>query len=453
MACTLRAMALFLLLFLPGCIVGPDFRRPKVVEFQPHFLESHPDESIEDIALATWWTNFGDPILDELICQACVQNPSLREAYYRIVEARAQVGVARSGFLPKLDGNASHSFQQASVNASQFGGGLTNRSDIYTTGFDSTWEIDLFGKIRRSLESSCAQMRALDQAYRYVKITLLADIATSYVDYRVIQQRIEIAERNLSAQRQTLDTVERRHQSGLVGPLDVAQAESNVHTTAASIPPLREELRITRNRISTLIGCTPYDGLSGFLDIGPIPMPAGGMAVGMPCQLLTRRPDIRQAEFEVATASAEIGVAMADLYPQLTILGDIGVSSRPFSELFSENSMSFSIGPSLRWKILHFGRIMQNVDAKRAALSGRIAAYQQSVLHAVEEVENGLVSYHEQANREVALRKAVEATARSVEFSRARYDSGLISFQPFWIRNEPACKAKQNLRKRSVPCH
>lgn len=414
-----------------GCTVGPNFLKPAVPGLNAEYISSEDDITYDEEQLTTWWTHFEDPVLDALIREACQQNLDLQEAYTRIVEARAQIGVSRSSLFPQIANDGSYSYRRTSPNASQFVSvdSLSEGFDFYSGGFDTTWEIDLFGKIRRSIEASIADYKAEWNEVCIVKITLLADIATNYTNLRVIDERLRIAHQNLQSQQQTLAIVMDRLQSGLVSELDKARAESNVFFTSATIPTLHQERQVALNRISVLLGNTPSLELSGLLGHAPIPKTPPTLAVGVPVDLVWRRPDVRQAECEVAAASARIGVAMADRYPQFTIRGDFAVDTRDLANWFTSQSIMHSVGPSFRWNILNFGRVLNNIEISNARYQGAVLRFRNTVLQAVEEVENGLRGFHTEVERSAELRKAVDATTTAARLSRTQYQSGLVDFQ------------------------
>ncbi len=415
-------------LLTTGCMVGPDFWRPSSPRLQDAYVASTEEQTLQTDDLSYWWTQFEDDTLNALITRACRQNLDLWEAYYRVVEARAQIGVVSSRLYPQVEGDGSYSFRQTSRNASEFVPLSTQGFDLFGLGFDSTWEIDLFGKLRRAVEASYADLRAENFALRDIKVILLADIATSYTQIRILQKRIAIAEKNLAIQKATRDTVQERLDAGLARPLDLAQATSNVHITAASIPPLREALQVSFNQLSVLVGGVPSREFIEEIGVGPIPIYRGILGVGLPGELLRRRPDIRQAEQEVAAASARIGVATADLYPRFTITGDVSVDSRKLSSLFTSESLAYNVGPSFRWNILTFGRVRSNIDVQQARHRQTIVAYRQRILLAVQEVENGLVGFRQERERFREVDRAFHAIEETVRLSRSEWASGLTSF-------------------------
>jgi len=420
---------------LPGCKVGPDFARPCPPELNGSFHQAIlGNDAVENSPLdpqtSRWWTYFEDPILQLLIDEASQQNLTIREAYFRIVESRALLGVARSQFFPQFNATTDSSFRRNSQNINQVLS-QNNQSAFWnmTNGFESSWEIDLWGRIARGVEAANAELLAQHESLNDIRITLLADVATTYVQIRVLQQRLSIAKQNLELQNQTLYIVQSRQEAGLVGQLDQSEAESNVAVTRASIPPLQQELQIALYRLTVLLGRTP--GGDFVLDEGFGQMPTTvieNIYPGMPAELLTRRPDIRKSYFDVMAANARIGVAVADRLPQLTIRGNISVEARNISVLYEANSLAHNVGPSFRWNILNFGRLKRNIEAREASHQQSVVQYEAAVLRGVQEVESALVEFVRQRERTAELEKVVEATNRSVEISLARYEQNLITF-------------------------
>ncbi len=414
-----------------GCKVGPDFKPPAPPPLKGVFEQSAPGETLPRENLASWWMAFGDPVLDDLVREAYRNNRNLREAALRVCEARARVGVARGEWFPQFDAIGQESFRDISENASPFVSSAPRRGgfNFYSLGFDSTWEIDLFGKIARTVEASSAEFWAERDAFRDVQITLLADVASNYVVTRVLQQRLEIARRNLKLQENTLELVRRRGESGLAGQLDQAQAQTTVSSTAATIPTLLQQQIEATNRLAVLLGRVPSREVARRVGEGSLPEARDVLGVGVPADLLRRRPDIRRAAAEVAAATARIGVITAEKYPVATIRGTISVDSRLLATLFTDASLAHSIGPSIRWNVLNFGRLNNAIAAQRAACQASCVRYEQTVLVAVEEVENGLAAFHNEQLRVAELARGVEAAKLAVRVSAVRYERGLASFQ------------------------
>lgn len=431
---------------LTGCAVGPDYVPPCSCELQPAYQTGQPGTA-SPADLTSWWTHFDDPVLDRLVTMAWQQNLDLRAASFRILQARAQWGVVRGGLFPQADGTGSFDYRRISTNANPFITRPRGRGGFerFSTGFDAAWEIDLFGKIRRAVEAADADFGVRVEDYRDVFVTLVADVASNYVTLRLLQERLRIARANLAAQQQTLEMVRQRQAAGLVGQLDVAQAESNVHTTASNIPLLQQDRQVTLNRLSILLARSPDQELAAWIGDGPLPADPGVLGLGVPADLIRRRPDIRRAEREVAAASARIGVAAADRYPQFTLRGTITVDSRNVSSLFEMASLAHNVGPAFRWDLLNFGRVLNNVRLQRARYHEAVVNYQNVVLLAVEEVENGLVAYRRALDRAESLRHAARAASTATRLSTTQYERGLITFQTLLDSQRQRLQSEESL--------
>ncbi len=416
---------------LSGCKVGPDFVRPALPWLEPVYHDAQPAQPPVEPELTYWWTEFNDPTLNGLIDQAACQNLTLREAYFRVVESRALVTVARGEMFPEVFGTSGYSNRRTSLNANQFiiPPTLRRSYDLFTAGFDAGWEIDLWGKLRRTIEAAENDLAASEAARRDVLVTLLGDVGTSYINFRVVQQRLNIARANLVRQQTTAEFVRERFRAGLISELDVAQAEENLHSTAAVIPPLEQQLHLAMHRLSVLLGESPSLQMLTRLGNGPIPAAPGILTVGVPADLLRRRPDIREAEFQVAAQNERIGVAIADLYPQLTLRGTITADSRRVDTWFMTDSLAYSFGPQFRWDILNFGRLRGGIRVQRARYEQTVARYRQSVLLAVEEVENALISHRTAGDRRRELYMAAQSAGLSASLSESQYQQGLVIFQ------------------------
>lgn len=429
---SLRKLCAIAILALLGCKVGPNHSTPPTPPISPDFAAAYPAESDRYDDLVYWWSYLDDSALNSLVADACQQNLDLQESYYRIEASRARLRAVRADRLPQTDAVSQYAYRDFAENASQFISSTAgNRSfSFHSLGFDTSWEIDLFGKIARSIEAAQANLTADIESYRDIQVSLIAEVATTYVHFRLSQERLAIAERNLASQQETLRIVKERFASGLVSPLDDAQAESNVYRTAATIPDLRQLEQTMVNQLAFLIGRSPDVAFFERLGVGAVPTCPPNIATGVPADLLSRRPDVRQAERKVAQASAQIGVAVAEKYPQVSLLGTISVEARDVDMLFTSGSLANSVGPSFRWNILNFQQLNNIIDARYAEMHAAVTNYQRTVLSAVQEVEDGLVVYHRKSEREIVLQQAVAATARAVDSSQVRYEQGLIGFQP-----------------------
>lgn len=423
--------ALGALVCLLGCKVGPDFVRPAAPWLESVYHDAAPAPPPVEPDLTYWWTEFHDPVLNGLVEQAACENLTLREAYFRVVEARALVTVARGDLFPEFFGTAGYSRRQTSLNANQYiiPPSLRNSYDLFSTGFDAGWEIDLWGKLRRTVEAAEDDLLASSAARRDVLVTLLGDVGTTYIELRVAQQRMNIARANLARQQATADFVRERFRAGLVSELDVAQAEENVHSTAAAVPPLEQQIHLAAHRLSVLLGESPSQQFLTRVGVGPVPAPPAAIVVGVPADLLRRRPDVREAEFRVAAQNARIGVAIADLYPQLALRGTITADSRDITTWFTSQSLAYNLGPQFRWDILNFGRVRGNIRVQQARYQQTVLRYRQTVLLAVEEVENSLISHRTAGQRRQELILAANASNTAIELSESQYEQGLVIFQ------------------------
>lgn len=434
---TLCGMAVLLC----GCLVGPDYKQPET-KVPEHFSSVPATQSID---VARWWTSFNDPVLDALIDRAVVSNLNLKLAAARVREARAQRGVVGADLWPDINVGASYNRSRSSENAFDFkrGNGSSAGSpefrnfalpgeehDLYQAGFDANWEIDVFGHVRRSIEATNADIEAVEEGRRDALITLLAEVARNYVELRGFQRRLEIARDNLTVQQDTLDLTRARFQGQLISELDVSRAEAQVATTAAQIPSLEAQRNAAAHRLGVLLGEPPGALLDELLAPATFSIPSGPAQVpaGLPSDLLRRRPDVRRAERELAAATARIGVATAELFPRFSLTGSLGLQSEEFRDLADSGSRYFSIGPSVSWPIFDAGRIRSNIQVQNARQEQAMAQYEQSVLSAMEDVENALVNYSKEQERRQSLARAVEANRKAVDMSRMLYDRGLTNF-------------------------
>ncbi len=433
-----RRIGLMLLLaMIVGCKVGPDFCGPPAAPLHDVWhAPTEPTIRIDQAALSGWWMGFQDPVLNQLIESAVVQNLDLREAAVRVVEARAQRCVVRADLYPQFSQSNSFQHRKQAISGGFFaglgglpGGTIRSNLDQWTMGLDGSWEIDVFGRLRRLVEAADADIAATQEDYRDVLVILLSDVATNYVIARTFQRRLEYARDNLELQQRTLDLTNKRFQAELTGELDVAQARVSVESTASDIPSLEAGYQLALNRLSVLLGSPPgtVDGL--FQDAAPIPQPPAELAIGIPADLLRRRPDIRRAEREFAAQTARIGSAKGELYPKFSILGTFGLDARQFDLMFQRNAIGASIGPNMQWQIFSYGRLRCNVLVQESRQEQRGIRYQATVLRAAEEVDNALLNYVRERQRLASLDKTVAASRRAVELSGKRYIGGDVSFQ------------------------
>ncbi|HBG74800.1 MAG TPA: hypothetical protein DDW79_04990 [Anaerolineae bacterium] len=431
----MRPKTVFLILFLccsmlliVGCAVGPNYRPPKVSvpeswgESQKNAAFNHADPIVQ------WWKTFNDPVLDSLITHAVESNLDLRVAEARIREARFQSGVVSSELWPSVETSASYSRSRRSQGISIIPPKARLKRNLYQAGFDASWEIDLFGGKRRAIEAARADIDAAVENRRDVLVTLLAEVARNYIEVRGLQRRLEIVRNNVRVQQETIDITRARFEAGLSSELDAVQAEALLATTQSQIPTLESSTKQTIHRIGILLGQKP-DALQAELTKGaPIPSAPAMVPVGLPSGLLRRRPDVRRAEWELAAATARIGVATADFFPKFSLTGDLGLQTEDLNVFSLTNSRYWSFGPTIRWPIFQAGRIRANVKVQNARQEQLLVNYEKAVLTALEDVENALVTFAGEQVRHKNLTAAVNANRRAVELAGELFTRGLANF-------------------------
>jgi NodT family efflux transporter outer membrane factor (OMF) lipoprotein len=410
---------------------------------------------VSEAELRNWWTILNDPILDGLIARARERNLGLYAAATRIYQARLQRAITAVEKLPLTNGAASYTnlqqsgtvFPAADTDAdtdtdtdtdADAGAGVvvvniprglfSGNRDIWSFGFDSSWEIDVFGRIHRLIEAADANWQVSVEAYRDVMVTLYAEVARNYVQVRTLQSQLEYAYQNVQAQAETLSIAKEAVEAGLAPILDVHQAETNLATTEANIPPLERQLHVALHRIAVLLGQYPGAVHSELLVPAPVPSPPRTLPMILPANLIRQRPDIRQAERALAARVAEVGVATADFYPRFSLVGSFGVDSRKASSLFVGDSWRHAVGPAVIWPIFEWGRVRNNLQLSRAVAEEALVNYEQTLLVAVEEVENALVGYRRALETNETLRRSEDAAEKSVDAVMALYREGETNF-------------------------
>jgi multidrug efflux system outer membrane protein len=421
----------FSLLVLIGCTVGPDYERPDLEQEVPDAWGAAAASEIEGSGspLETWWTTLNDPKLVELIQEARSNNLSLQIAAARVQEARAQLGIATGQYYPDVIVDGSYSRNSLSENSAQLvpPDGLED-FDLWNLGVGFGWEIDVFGRLRRGAEAARAGLEVSVEDYRDVMVILMADVASNYVAVRTFQERIRYGRANVEAQASSLQLTQDRFDAGLSPLTDVTQAEYNLANSQASIPRLEAQLEAAVNRLAVLLGKPPGavdDLLTGESEI---PNPDETITLGIPVELLRRRPDIRSAERRLASQTALIGVAQADLYPTFSLAGVLALESFDADNFFDSDSLAWSLVPGLRWNIFSAGRIRNNIRVQEARTQQLLLGYEQSVLFALDEVESTMVAYEREQVRYQRLAEAVDASERTVELVQTQYKSGLTDF-------------------------
>ena len=432
---------------IAGCTVGPNYA-PPTASVPDHFGEagaalsattrpatrSATTQAVSG-QIEQWWKNFKDPQLDSLIERAVQSNLDLRSAEARIRQARAQYGVALASEYPIGTGVGSFRRSRGSGSLSRSSSGIGNfrisPSNLYQIGFDASWEVDVFGGNRRSVEAARGDIEASVEDRRNVLITLLSEVAKDYVDYRGFARQVAIARENVNAQQETLAVTRRQFEAGLktATELDVRRAEALVFTTQSQIPSLETSMRQTAYALSVLLGQQPTALMQELEAAKPIPSAIiPEIPIGLPSELLRRRPDIRRSERQLAAATARIGVATAQLFPQFSLTGSLGLESSRFKSIGNYGSRFWSIGPSVSWPIFDFGKIRSTIRVQNALEEQALVVYEQSVLTALADVEDALTAYgHEQERRQL-LADSVTANERAVKLATQRYTAGLTDF-------------------------
>ncbi len=430
------------LLITAGCMVGPDFKRPetKVAETwngQEAVTPATPSKTAaQPVELVDWWRAFKDPTLDSLVEMAIRNNLDLRQAEARIRQARAALGVAGGALYPEVDANLQYQRSSRSTSQAVGGGGVGPAglatgpfTELFQVGLDASWEIDIFGGTRRNIEAAGADLKASVEDRRDVLVTLAGDVGNNYLGLRGFQQQLAVAKKNLEAQKKTAAIIRRRFEVGTVSRLDLANADAQVASTASQIPTLESSARAAVYSLGVLLGREPAALEKDLIKEGPIPPVPPDIPVGLPSELIRRRPDIRRSEAQVHAATARIGVATADLFPKFNLTGSLGVSSSDLTKLGNlANSKFWSFGPSVNWPIFAGGRIWWNVKVQDALAEQALLTYQKTVLTALKDVETALVSYAKEQERRRALAEAVVNNRQAVDLAMKLYIAGKTDF-------------------------
>ncbi len=425
------ASLIALTLLVSGCIkVGPDYVKPPA-PIQEKWLESQdPQIKREPGEHRDWWKMFKDPVLDSLVETAYQQNLTVRTAGIRILQTRAELGIAVGALYPQEQG-ANFGWRQFKLSEEFNPTGMptTVRSfDGWNLGLDSAWELDFWGKFRRNINSATAGLEASIADYDDVLVTLTAQVGSTYVQIRTLEERLRHRRENVVIQERSLRIADVRFRNGAVTELDVTQATSLLRDTQAVIPTLEASIRQAKNALSTLLGTPPSDLGDILGPAKPIPAPPAQVAVGMPAELIRQRPDIRRAERQVAAQSEQIGIAKADLFPAFRIVGTLGWTASNFTKLGHGSSFGGSGGPSVRWNLFNYGRLRNNVRAQDALFQQQVADYQNTVLRAYQEVEDATTAYLREQERVKFLEDSVTASRRSVDLALIQYRDGVTDY-------------------------
>jgi multidrug efflux pump len=412
---------------LSGCAVGPNYRQPRT-SVNTAFANGNQTNYSPAAIETNWWRGFDDPTLNALVDRAVATNQDLRIVSARVREARALRSIAVLDLAPVVTSGAGYGKSLQSQALLPGVPRAQRQFDLYDAGFDATWELDFFGRVRRSLQASTAEVAALEASRREVLISLVAEVARNYFELRGAQHGLEVANKNAQNQRETLEITEAKLKGGLANDLDTARARAQWSATLASIPPLEASVKRSIHRLGVLTGREPAAFEARLAAPGSLPNLPALVAIGSPADLLRRRPDIRSAERGLAAATARIGVATADLFPRVTFNGHLGLQAGEVSGLAKAGADNYSFGPRLTWAALDLGRVRARLVAAHARADAELAFYEKTVLTALEETENALVEYGRALARRDHLAASAQAAQEAVKLATERYQSGIAEF-------------------------
>jgi multidrug efflux system outer membrane protein len=453
------------LMTLTACKVGPDFKAPQepvpdqyagAAKASP---AANPPASAEAPESSFWWQQFHDPQLDALEEKAAAGNLDLKAAFLRIVESRVQVQSARAQGLPSLDASASYNREQLGLagilksqhvdtSGSPATAGLISQLEkpvnLYQVGFDASWELDLFGKVRRSVEAADARSLNAVESRNDVLVSLQAEVAQTYFQLRAGQVLRQITTDQVAAQRDVVDLTGSRRQHGLAGEADVAAAQAQLANLQSTLPPYEQSIATSKHALAVLTGQNP-EAMDAEFDEGTLPAIPSVIPVGLPSTLARRRPDIRASEAALHVATAQVGVAVSEFFPDVTLKGTLGLRNLSPGYLFQWDSKFYTFGPTISIPLFHGGALDANVKLSRAQAAEAALNYRKSVLTALQEVEDGLTSLHQDALRTAALQDSVNSNQRALDVDLNAYDHGLITYIAVLTAQLQTVQAKQQL--------
>jgi outer membrane protein, multidrug efflux system len=432
---------------LAACAVGPDYRQPEVAT-PDQFVTANVGSGGEEFSPADvesdFWKAFGDEQLNTLIEEALTANHDIRIATARLREARALRGEARLDFAPTVTASGGRTESRASARQAPLAN-IQRDQDYYDAGFDAFWELDFFGRVRRGVEASSALVQAAEAGVYSTQVSITAEVARNYFELRGSQQRLEVAQRNAQNQRETLRITTARLDAGRGTQLDTSRAQAQLSATLATIPDLESSITRSMLRLGVLIGQSPESLLAQLTAPRKLPTLPGTQSIGTPELLLRRRPDIRVAERELASATAQIGVAVGDLFPRISFVGGWGFDAVNSGDLGNAASESYSFGPSIQWAAFDLGRVRQRINQRQAATDRALARYEQTVLQALEEADASMTEYVKAKVKQAHLQDSTTASLEAVTLARARYESGVADFLTVLDAERSALTAEDQL--------
>jgi multidrug efflux system outer membrane protein len=412
-----------------GCAVGPNYKRPET-SVGSSFVNAptnaiSPDEAV----LATWWKGFNDAKLDSLVQRAITSNYDLRIAAANLKESRALRRLATFDLAPTVQANAGYANSLLSKVAAPPGTPRNVREiELYDAGFDATWELDLFGRVRRSVQAASAQAESVEANLLDVLVSVTAEVARNYFELRGLQNQLAVARKNAGVQTETLKITQARLEGGRGTDFDVSRSRSLLNLTLSTIPPLEAAIQKTIYRIAVLAGKQPTVLASELSPPEPLPPGMPGIPLGDPAALLRRRPDIRSAERSLAAATARIGVVTADLFPRVAFVGSVGLEAASFTGLGKNGAETFNFGPRITWAAFDLGRVHARIKAADARTEASLAIYERTVLTALEETEGALVDFGQEQSRKQFLATSAEASQKAADLAHQRYEGGVTDF-------------------------
>jgi NodT family efflux transporter outer membrane factor (OMF) lipoprotein len=416
-----------------GFKVGPEYVEP-TVPVAPEWIDyQDPRLTRTEVDLSRWWQSLSDPLLDQLIAEAAQQNLGLQASLARVADAGYQLGITRGEFWPQQQ---SISGSQASIKTSDANNSAFGDSHFrnWQLGVSASWELDLWGRYRRSIEAAEADLQATQADHDDATVLLLSEVAGTYVQYRTYQERLVAARRNLEIQQGNFEITRLRFEAGAVSERDVHMAKQVLEQTRAFIPELEQGLRQANNALCVLLGLLPHDLKGRLGETGAVPAVPATLALGVPAELLRRRPDVRSAERQLAAQSARIGLAESDLYPHLSLTGGLGVEAARASDLFdTPGSLSGFIGPTFRWDVLNYGRFENNIAAQEQRFELLTFRYREAVLQASREAEDAISGFLKAQERAAAFALSRDAADRALQITMDQYREGTVDFTAVFL--------------------
>jgi len=429
---------------LSACAVGPDYHEPKMATPDSFVYGPGQQFSSNDVEI-DFWKSFNDPELDTLIDQSLASNHDIRIAIAHLREARALRGEAQLDFAPTVTASGGHTEARTSVRQTAPIPGIPRDQDYYDAGFDAFWELDFFGRVRRGVEASSAEVQSAEANVYATQVSITAEVARNYFELRGAQQRLEVARRNSDNQSETLRITQARLEAGRGTQLDVSRAQAQLSATLATIPDLEADVTHSILRLGVLAGKQPDALMSALSHPKQLPTLPDTQSIGTPELLLRRRPDIRVAERDLAAATARIGVAVGDLFPRISFVGHWGFDAVNSGDLGNASSETFSFGPSIQWAAFDLGRVKERIHQREAAADGAVARYEKIVLQALEETDASMTSYVKALAKQEHLQSSAKASLEAATLARARYDNGVADFLTVLDAERSALAAEDQL--------